>query len=107
MKNAVFWDVTPCGSCKNDVSEELSASIIMVTRIGELETTLVVTSSPNLVTLMMETLSSPNPEDDILLFKMLPRTNSQTVCVQLDRLLVAGVACMSGGTNTHALGYHE
>jgi hypothetical protein len=36
MKNAVFWDVT-------DVSEELSASIIRVTRIGELGT-LAVTS---------------------------------------------------------------
>jgi hypothetical protein len=21
MKNGVFWDVTPCGSCKNRVSE--------------------------------------------------------------------------------------
>jgi hypothetical protein len=34
MKNGVFWDVTPCGSYKN--SEELSVSIIRVTRIGEL-----------------------------------------------------------------------
>jgi hypothetical protein len=50
------------------ISEELSASIIKVTRIGELETTLavrrllvtanVVHSSPILVTLMMEALSS-------------------------------------------------
>jgi hypothetical protein len=22
MKNTVFWDVTPCGSCKNRISEE-------------------------------------------------------------------------------------
>jgi hypothetical protein len=36
MKNGVFWDVTPCGSYKNDVSEGLSASFISVTRIGEL-----------------------------------------------------------------------
>jgi hypothetical protein len=57
---------------RTDVSEELSASIIRVTRIGELGTTLPVTSnrrtlrritnavpsSPILVTLMMETLSS-------------------------------------------------
>jgi hypothetical protein len=43
MKNGVFWDVTPCGSYKN-VSEELSASFIRVTRIGELGTTLAVTS---------------------------------------------------------------
>jgi hypothetical protein len=38
MKNTVFWDVTPFGSCKNRVSEERSASIIRVTRIGELAT---------------------------------------------------------------------
>jgi hypothetical protein len=57
MKNGFFWDVTPCGSCKTDASEELSASIIRATRIGELGT-LAVTSSPILVTLMMEALSS-------------------------------------------------
>jgi hypothetical protein len=57
---------------RTDVSEEFSASIISVTRIGELETTLVflrsmhqllvtanvVPISPILVTLMMEALSS-------------------------------------------------
>jgi hypothetical protein len=79
MKNGVFWDVTPCGSVRTDVSEELSASFIRVTRISELGTTLaltncnlvfprsvrrllvtasVVPSSPNLVTLMMKALSS-------------------------------------------------
>jgi hypothetical protein len=55
---------------RTDVSEELSASIIRVTRIGELSTTLavainrrmlvtanVVTSSQIVVTLMMEALS--------------------------------------------------
>jgi hypothetical protein len=36
MKNAVFWDVTPCGSCKNRRLDERSACIIRVTRIGEL-----------------------------------------------------------------------
>jgi hypothetical protein len=45
MKNGVFWDVTPCGSCKTDVSEELSASLIRVARIGELGKTLAVTSN--------------------------------------------------------------
>jgi hypothetical protein len=56
---------------RTDVSEELSASIIRVTRIGELRTTLAVTSdrrmlitaigvhsSPILVNLMLEALSS-------------------------------------------------
>jgi hypothetical protein len=37
MKNAVSCDVTPCSSCKNDVSKESSTCIITVTRINELE----------------------------------------------------------------------
>jgi hypothetical protein len=37
MNIAVYWDVTPSGSYKNRVvSEELIASIIRVTRMGEL-----------------------------------------------------------------------
>jgi hypothetical protein len=43
--NAVFWDIKPRASCRADVSEERSASIIRVTRIDELATTLVVTNS--------------------------------------------------------------
>jgi hypothetical protein len=46
---------------RTDVSEDLSASIIKVTKIGELGmlvTANVVSSSPILVTLMMEALSS-------------------------------------------------
>jgi hypothetical protein len=42
--NNVFWDIAVCGSCKNDISEEHIASIIRVTRIGELGTTLAVTN---------------------------------------------------------------
>jgi hypothetical protein len=44
MKNAEYWDVTPCGPCKNRVWEERITSI-RVTRIGELGTTLAVTSN--------------------------------------------------------------
>jgi hypothetical protein len=40
MKNAVFWDVPPCG-----ISEDCSASIIRMKRIGELGTTLALTSN--------------------------------------------------------------
>jgi hypothetical protein len=43
---------------RTDVSEELSASIIRVTRIGELGTLAVTSNRPILVTLMMEELSS-------------------------------------------------
>jgi hypothetical protein len=42
IKNEVFWDVV---LVRTDVSEELSASFIRVTRIGELGTTLAVTSN--------------------------------------------------------------
>jgi hypothetical protein len=45
MKNGVFWDVTPVVIVRADVSDELSASFIRVTRIGELGTTLAVTSN--------------------------------------------------------------
>jgi hypothetical protein len=45
MKTGVFWDVTKCGLVRTDVSAELSASFIRVTRIGELGTTLAVTSN--------------------------------------------------------------
>jgi hypothetical protein len=45
MKNGIFWDVTPCGSVRTNVSEELNASFIRVTRSGELGTTLAVTSN--------------------------------------------------------------
>jgi hypothetical protein len=47
MKNCIFWDVTSCGPCQNRHfgGKELSAYFIRVTRIGELGTTLAVTSN--------------------------------------------------------------
>jgi hypothetical protein len=44
MKNAVFWKVCPVALVTSDVSEEGIATIIGVTRIGELVTALAVTS---------------------------------------------------------------
>jgi hypothetical protein len=35
MKSAVFCYVTPCGPCKNRISEEYFASIIKMERISE------------------------------------------------------------------------
>jgi hypothetical protein len=45
MKNCVFWDVSRVALVRTDVSEELSASFIGVTGIGELGTTLAVTGN--------------------------------------------------------------
>jgi hypothetical protein len=53
MKNGVLWDVTPCDSCKNRRFGGTQRSVpqLLVTANG-------VPSSPILVTLMMETLST-------------------------------------------------
>jgi hypothetical protein len=40
MKYAIFWDVTPLALVRTDVSEEINASIIRVTRVGVLGTML-------------------------------------------------------------------
>jgi hypothetical protein len=59
MKNGVFLDVAPCGSSKNRVSEELSASIITVTRVRDLETTLAITSNRRTATFLFHRFLSP------------------------------------------------
>jgi hypothetical protein len=68
-KNAVFWDVTPCGSCKNRAFLRSVRRLIVIANV---------TSSPILATLMMEALLTTEPsvltratrrtvpEDDIL-----------------------------------------
>jgi hypothetical protein len=45
MKTIVFWDVTPCNSCKSYVSEGGIASIFSIKRISEFGATLTVTSN--------------------------------------------------------------
>jgi hypothetical protein len=49
MKNCVFWDVTPCGSCKNQYQVVFLRSVRRL-----LVAASVVPNSPILVTLMKE-----------------------------------------------------
>jgi hypothetical protein len=64
VKNDVFWDVTPCGSCKNRRFERTYPLHNRVKRISVLETTSAVTSinvvfsSLTIFTLMMEAILS-------------------------------------------------
>jgi hypothetical protein len=76
MKNVVFWDVTPFGSCKNRCFGRTLAFLHSVRQL--LVTAIVVPSSLILVMLIMEALSSSEtpvfatairrniPEDGIL-----------------------------------------
>jgi hypothetical protein len=60
MKNGVFWVVTPCGSCKNHVSEESGPSFIRVTKIGELGTTQAATSNRRTLRSVRRFLQEPH-----------------------------------------------
>jgi hypothetical protein len=55
MKNDVFWDVTPCGSCKN----RRFGGVFLRSVRRLLVAACVFPSSPILVTLMTDELSSP------------------------------------------------
>jgi hypothetical protein len=67
MNNSPFWDVTPCGSIRTDVSEELTASI-RVTRIGEPGATLIMEALSSSETSLTRTTLCNIPEDAILRF---------------------------------------
>jgi hypothetical protein len=61
VKNGVFLNVTPGGCCKNRRFGETSVAtygFVLLRSVGQLVVTANVPSSPILVTLMMETLSS-------------------------------------------------
>jgi hypothetical protein len=61
MKNGVFWDVTPCGSCKNrrfGGTQRFLHQVFLPSVRRLLVTASVVPSSLILVTLMKEALSS-------------------------------------------------
>jgi hypothetical protein len=91
-KNCVFCDVTQCGSCKNDVSEELSASFIGVTRIGELGTTLALTSnrrtlgiSSQLIRLLVTASLVPNSPILVTLMKVELHSSETSVLTRVTR----------------------
>jgi hypothetical protein len=67
-RNVVFWDVMPWHSYKTEDSEERRASIIKVTKFGELGTTLAVTSISLTLqrALLIRARKSNVPEDAIL-----------------------------------------
>jgi hypothetical protein len=60
MKNGIFWDVTPCGSCKNwHFGGTYQVHLVFLHSVCRLLVTAsVVPSSPILVTRMKEALSS-------------------------------------------------
>jgi hypothetical protein len=60
MKNAVFWDVTPCGFMRTNVSEEHIDSIIRVTRIGKLGMLAVTSNRSTLLRLLVTANDVPS-----------------------------------------------
>jgi hypothetical protein len=78
MKNAVSWDVTPCGSCKNRLFGEIYRLHHQGDRsLRRLLVTANVSSSPILVTLMMEALSFS--ETSVLTTATLPKITEDAI----------------------------
>jgi hypothetical protein len=86
MITAVFWNVTPCGSCKNQHFGGTYHVHHQGDKIGELGTTLAVTSNQS-------TLQRNIPEDGILKFSLVfvhpiksPHTGSLCCCCCISSL---------------------
>jgi hypothetical protein len=58
MKNAFFWYVTSCASCKTDVPREYIVFIIRIKRISDVGTMLTVTSNRNELLVTVNFVSS-------------------------------------------------
>jgi hypothetical protein len=87
MNNGVFWGDTPCGCCKNRRSEELSASFIRVTRIGELGTTQAITRNRRTVRRNMLVTASVVPSSPVIvtLMKEAPSSSETSVITRATR----------------------
>jgi hypothetical protein len=88
MKNGVFWDVKRrVALIRTDVSEELSAFFIRVTRIGELGTTLAVTSNRHTLRRMFLVTDNVDPSSPILvtLMKEAPSSSETSVLTRTTR----------------------
>jgi hypothetical protein len=68
MKNAVFGVLRRVALIRTDVSEEPSAPFITVTRIGELGTTLAVTSNRRTLRRFLTRATRRNILEDTILF---------------------------------------
>jgi hypothetical protein len=63
MKNAVFWDVTSCGSLRTYASEERNASIFRMKRISVLATKLAISKLNHTRRTALADFSIPGTED--------------------------------------------